>query len=141
MLLIDPVEQLDRRLQVLELEVSGRNKKENRINKLEETAIANKLELKDRLTVVENRLAEIEITQKQINFTNDRSNTLITQFERQIDDFRLFNTEQEKRVSDLTKKQMNFIVEMNNSFSEKMSRISSDFDNLSLYCKEQINTI
>ena len=62
MLLIDPVEQLDRRLQVLELEVSGRNKKENRINKLEETAIANKLELKDRLTVVENRLAEIENT-------------------------------------------------------------------------------
>ena len=35
MLLIDPVQQLDQRLQVLELAVSGKNSKQDRLNNLE----------------------------------------------------------------------------------------------------------
>jgi hypothetical protein len=58
-----------------------------------------------------------------------------------MSDFKKFNTNQEQRVQDLTKKQMDFIVNMNNTFNDQIAKISSDFDDFTSNCREQMNLL
>lgn len=65
----------------------------------------------------------------------------ITQFERTIADFKVFNTEQEKRILDLTKKQMDFMLNLNTNLNKNISTISSDFTEFTDNCRAQMGLL